>query len=126
MAPLPVEVSPPNAESSTTDLTTAASTTPRTRAPLHRTALDLLIAVLRNVDTGSNFPAEIRANVCSLLIQLGKSKPEGDAFAQLKEVAVPALNDLVVEAEAAPGRGVVLGAAAKKVLDTWRSLPEPV
>lgn len=83
-----------------------------------KSALDMLVAVLKNVDNPVNFQPEVRMNVCSLLIQLGKNAP-GEDFEKLKTAVKPVLEDLQEKCNAAEGRDALLGIQVKKVLDAW-------
>lgn len=74
----------------------------------------MLISVLKNVDTGSNIPMEVRANVCSLIGQVGKNTTPLQ-LAKIQEPIEPVLRDLVQLA----GREGLLGGAAQRVLDSW-------
>ncbi|KAL4074475.1 hypothetical protein V8B97DRAFT_1697314 [Scleroderma yunnanense] len=135
VAPLPVEVTTHAPGSAV--MSTAASissetgspiiSSPATRHPPQRRALDQLISVLRNdldVDgitspspTLPSYPVEIRANVCSLLGQLTK-QTSGENLDTVKEAMKPVLEELS-RSNQSLGREGILGNAAKKVLDVW-------
>jgi hypothetical protein len=132
IAPLPVEVGlnsaalgPPSASTSDIDSPVVTSPTGRSRLPIPRRALDRLTAVLKNSqisDPNNNrpnpvtYPVEVRANVCALLEQAGRSA-SGEQMERLNEVTKSLLEDLVKTA--GPGREGMLGVAAKKTLDGW-------
>jgi len=78
----------------------------------------MLVAVLKNVDTGSNFPIEVRANVCSLIGQAGKNVTSAQQ-ARVKEATEPILKILVEKSRGTTPREGMLGAAAQRVLDGW-------
>lgn len=103
--------------STSSDVGSPVVTSPvgRTRG---RRALDMLIAVLKNVDTGSNYPVEIRVNVCSLILQLGKNGSSAQ-FARIRESTQPVLEDLAEDTQIVEGKKGMLGVAAQKVLDSW-------
>lgn len=139
LAPLPAEVTPNSASSgllsasasasnsSDVDSPVVTSPTARSLLPVPRRAFDRLVAVLKNTpasDTNANssrpnpvtFPIEVRANVCALLVQVGRKASGG----QLEAVRDPTKNILEDLAKSAgPGRDGLLGTAAKKALDSF-------
>jgi hypothetical protein len=83
-------------------------------------ALDTLLAVLKNKET--RFQPEARANVCTLLGQLGRAGAPDDVDAQdvarIREQVRPALED--VAALEKDGKGmVILVGAAERALANW-------
>jgi len=80
------------------------------QAPRH--ALDMLLLVLRNTDDSSNFPVEVRVNVCSFFYQLSKHIP-AEELSDVKEVVRPVLESLVGNTEE------MLEKAIQRVLDSW-------
>lgn len=78
----------------------------------------MLVAVLKNVDNPANFPVEVRANVCSLLLQLARNC-SGDDLTKVKEAARPILEQLTEALQNTQGKEAMLGNAAKRVLDAW-------
>ena len=135
LAPLPIEVglnstglaSTSTNAGSDVDSPVVTSPTGRSRLPTPRRALDRLVTVLKNisnsdVNTNNNrpnpviFPMEVRANVCALLGQVGRSA-SGEQTESLNEAAKGVLEDLAKTT--GEGREGVLGMAAKKSLDGW-------
>jgi hypothetical protein len=78
----------------------------------------MLVAVLKNVDTGPDYPIEVRANVCSLIGQIGKNA-SGVPLVKIKEATEPILRDLAERFKDLTGRDAILGTAARKVSDGW-------
>ena len=132
--PLPIEVAPKSAvhglasssdtPSSDIDSPVVASLTGRSRLPTPLRALDRLVAILKNTPPSDSkmssnrsnpatFPMEVRANVCTLLGQVGISA-SGEQMAKLNEAAKCTLEDLAKTA----GQSI-LGTAAKKSLEGW-------
>lgn len=128
LAPLSFESSPPPSgdppsasTSVTSDLSSPTIPTPSTRGrilPVPKTPLDMLIAALRNVDNPVNFQPEVRINVCSLFIQIGRNA-SGDEFTEVKATVKPVMEKVFEGLQNAKGKEEVLGKAIKKVLDTW-------
>jgi hypothetical protein len=85
----------------------------RNRLPAARRPVDMLVAVLKNRDTGPDFPMEVRTNVCSLLAQLVRNT-SGENLLKVKECTEPILRRLVDTAQA---KEEILAAAAKRLLD---------
>ncbi len=83
----------------------------------------MLIGVLRNVDNPANFAVEVRLNVCSLLLQLGKYNL-GEGMKKLKHRVQPVLEQLVEDLKEVQivGKEGLLLAAAKEVSKTWASI----
>ncbi|KAG6911492.1 hypothetical protein DXG01_014566 [Tephrocybe rancida] len=101
--PLGVDVPPESPIDSTSPPTTASDvgspdmvTPGRSRVQLNipRHPLDMLLFTLKNVDNPANFPVEVRANVCTFLIQLSKNT-NGDKLEQVKEAVHPVLEPLL-------------------------------
>ena len=91
---------------------------PRSSAP--RRPIDTLVSVLKNVDIGSNIPPEIRANVCLLILHVGKHLGNASAnYALVKEKSRPALEGLAASSHDKESKEGMLTAAAQKVLDAW-------
>ncbi|KAF9069683.1 hypothetical protein BDP27DRAFT_1420798 [Rhodocollybia butyracea] len=119
----PASTDPPSASTSvTTDVSSPTIATPSTRGhfPNPKTPLDMLIAVLKNVDNPVNFQPEVRTNVCSLFIQLGRNN-SGEAFAKVKDTVRPVMEKLLDGLQGVRGKDEMLVKAIKKVLDTWAS-----
>ncbi|KIM87000.1 hypothetical protein PILCRDRAFT_815433 [Piloderma croceum F 1598] len=128
LSPLPIEVAPnfgPASASATTgsdvDSPIVASPTGRARIPTPRRALDRLATILKNTSTPDRpnsvvFPIEVRANVCALLGQAGRSA-SGEQKERLNQAVKCSLEDLAKTA--GHGREGMLGTAAKKSLDGW-------
>lgn len=95
---------------------TSSPTTPvspdksASKTPHH--ALDMLLSVLRNADKSVKFPVEVRANVCSLLFQLGRNS-SGEELVRLKDTFRPVLESLAGNVEPLLERGI------QRVLDSW-------
>lgn len=79
-----------------------------------RRALDMLVSCLRNAD--GRLPAEVRANVCALVGQLGRPGVVPDSRAQDVRVLRDELRELLDAARADPAP---VGAAAKRALEAW-------
>ncbi|RDB21038.1 hypothetical protein Hypma_011561 [Hypsizygus marmoreus] len=110
----------PVSASTSSDLDSPVATTHSDRPHLHipRHALDMLVFVLKNVDNPANYPVEVRINVCSLLLQLGKHT-SGDELNKVKLAARPVLESLIESAAGAQGKEEILEKTMKRVLDTW-------
>ncbi|KIP09107.1 hypothetical protein PHLGIDRAFT_103348 [Phlebiopsis gigantea 11061_1 CR5-6] len=79
-----------------------------------RRALDMLASCLRNAD--GRLPAEVRANLCALVGHLGRPGVVPESRAQDLRAMQEELKDLLAAAANDPNP---VGAAAKRVLDTW-------
>lgn len=125
---LPIDAPPPaepplSASASTSsDVSSPVVATPpiRGKLPVPRHGLDMLLFVLRNIDNPANFPVEVRVNVCSFLLQLGKqtSGPEWNA---VQTKVRPTLEKIIETTQNVQGKEEMLGKAAKRVLDHWNS-----
>ncbi|KAG6818154.1 hypothetical protein H0H87_000059 [Tephrocybe sp. NHM501043] len=122
-ASLGVEIPPESPFDSTSPPTTASdvgsplsSAPSRNRVKLNvpRHPLDMLVFTLRNVDNPANFPSEVRANVCSFLIQLSKHI-HGDKLEEVKEAIQPVLEALL----ASQGLEERLVNAMRRLQDAW-------
>ncbi|CAK5264572.1 unnamed protein product [Mycena citricolor] len=91
-----------------------ATPTGRGRIPSPRNALDMLIAVLRNVDNPVNFPAEVRVNVCSLFAQITKNAA-GPELDRVKTLVRPVIEQV---SETLPRDGI-LTKSMKRLSDLW-------
>ncbi|KAJ7632571.1 hypothetical protein FB45DRAFT_507396 [Roridomyces roridus] len=122
LTPLPLDTpEPPSApQSASGDLTSgsdvsspvvATPSTSRGRLLLPRSALDMLIAVLRNVDNPVNFQVEVRANVCAFFAQLTRHT-SGPELVRVKDRVRPVVESLTEQEE-------MLAKASKKLLDLW-------
>ncbi|KAG7452560.1 uncharacterized protein BT62DRAFT_983578 [Guyanagaster necrorhizus] len=119
--PSPPPTEPPSAStSSNSDVSSPTLTTPSTRGqlPTPRSAAEMLVAVLRNLDNPVNFPVEVRINVCSLLWQVGRHK-SGEDIPKLQEVVKPVLEQVIEDLPTPQGKEATLVAGAKKVLESW-------
>lgn len=119
--PLPEPPSaPPSASSELTsgsDVSSPVVTTPSTsrgRLPIPRNALDMLIAVLKNVDNPVNFQMEVRVNVCSFLAQLTRHT-SGPELVRVKDSVRPVVENLSENLQ----KEEMLVKATKKLLDLW-------
>ncbi|KAG6889311.1 hypothetical protein C0995_001967 [Termitomyces sp. Mi166 len=118
-APLGMEVPPESPLGSMSPLTASDPSVPSpTKARVHlnlpRHPLDMLIFTLKNVDNPANFPTEVRANVCSFLIQLSKHT-HGDKLEQVKEAVRPVLESLL----ASPTVEERLETALRRLYEAW-------
>ncbi|KAF5391423.1 hypothetical protein D9757_001930 [Collybiopsis confluens] len=119
--PPPPAAEPPSASTSvTTDLSSPTVATPSTRGriPLLKTPLDMLIATLKNVDNPVNFQTEVRINVCSLFIQLGRNTSGEESF-KVQETVKPVMEKVLDNLKDVKGKEEMLAKAIQKVLDTW-------
>lgn len=79
----------------------------------------MLINVLKNVDNPANFQPEVRINVCSLLLQIGRNTTP-DEFLKVKETMKPVVERVYESIQAhATGKEEMLSKSLKRVLDTW-------
>ncbi|KAJ8078732.1 hypothetical protein PM082_013015 [Marasmius tenuissimus] len=118
----PAPAEPPSASTSVaSELSSPTIATPSTRGPVPvpRTALDMLIAVLKNVDNPVNFQVEVRINVCSLLIQVGRNCSEEEDFGKVKDTVVPVLEELSESLRDASGSDATFAKAVGRALETW-------
>ncbi|KAJ7905442.1 hypothetical protein B0H14DRAFT_3078909 [Mycena olivaceomarginata] len=116
---------PPSASSELTsgsDVSSPVVTTPSTRGrlPIPRNALDMLIAVLRNVDNPVNFQMEVRVNVCSFFAQLTRHT-SGPELLRVKDSVRPVVEHVSENLQNASNKGEqeMLVKATKKLLDLW-------
>lgn len=137
IAPLPIEVAPNSAASGPISTATSTSSdvdspiitspTVHSRLPTPRRAVDRLNAILKNTATSVakttnnrpnpvNFPVEVRANVCTLLGQVGR-KASGDQLQRLSDATKSTLEGLTKNG--GQGRDAVLSTAAQRALDCW-------
>lgn len=110
-AKLPKEVSPSRQNS--LDSTVANPSVPTLSLPdapqeTQETALDMLVFILDNPE--GKYPAELRANVCALLGELGKNV----AGSRIRELARPTLEKVQTTPDS-----LVLSAAARNALEVW-------
>ncbi|KAI8998730.1 hypothetical protein BD414DRAFT_475906 [Trametes punicea] len=83
-----------------------------------RRALDMLISVLR--DNNSNVPAEVRANVCALLGQLGRKGVVAESRAVDLQRMKDSTRELLEGLSRAEGPShAKVAAAAKRALEAW-------
>lgn len=118
--PLPPTEPPSASTSVNSDVSSPVVHTPTRQGSLTlpRTALDMLIGALKNVDNPVNFQAEIRMNICSLFIQIGKNGG-GEDLKQLKEKVKPVLESVSTSLKSSQGREEQLASQVHKVLDAW-------
>jgi hypothetical protein len=83
-----------------------------------QTCLDMLVNVMRNVDNPANFPPEVRINVCSLFIQLGRNG-SSDELSRVKDTMRPVFEKVRSGLEGAQGKEETLVKSITKVLDAW-------
>ncbi|KAJ7582761.1 hypothetical protein C8J56DRAFT_955650 [Mycena floridula] len=122
--PVPPTEPPSTSSSATSDLSSPVMNTPSTHhgghLPVPRLPLDMLISVLRNVDNPTNFPVEVRINVCSLFFMLGRNA-SGSELARVKENVRPVLKEVLENVHDAQGKESALIKSIQKVLDAWAS-----
>jgi hypothetical protein len=78
----------------------------------------MLIGVLKNVDNPANFQIEVRVNVCSLFLQIGRHT-SGDDLNVVKDTVRPVIEEVYESVKDKKGREEILAKSTKKVLDTW-------
>jgi hypothetical protein len=106
--------------SSTGDDANSAPIPSRPRSSAPRRPIDTLVSVLKNVDIGSNIPQEIRANVCLLVLHMGKHLNDADGnYTLVKEKSRPVLEGLAASSQDKESKEGMLAVAAQKVLDGW-------
>ncbi|KAH9934795.1 uncharacterized protein B0H18DRAFT_978305 [Fomitopsis serialis] len=112
MNPLPSEVIRPSQSQPVSAIPTEGSPDAEPR-----TALDMLLSVLRNSDA---MPAEVRSNVCALLGQLGRKGVVGEDraedLARMKGAAKELLERLAADSE---GSTQMVSASARRALEAW-------
>ncbi|KAJ7709953.1 hypothetical protein B0H17DRAFT_1324761 [Mycena rosella] len=130
LTPLPFEVTPPEPPSappsasseltSGSDVSSPVVTTPSTRGrlPIPRNALDMLIAVLKNVDNPVNFQMEVRVNVCSFFAQLTRHT-SGPELGRVKDSVRPVVENVSENLQNASNKEEMLVKATKKLLELW-------
>ncbi|KAJ7470716.1 hypothetical protein FB451DRAFT_349529 [Mycena latifolia] len=130
LTPLPFDSSlpeppsaPPSASSELTsgsDVSSPVVTTPSTRGrlPIPRNALDMLIAVLKNVDNPVNFQMEVRVNVCSFFAQLTRHT-SGPELIRVKDSVRPVVENVSETLQNASNKEDMLVKATKKLLELW-------
>ncbi|KAK7014904.1 GTP binding protein [Favolaschia claudopus] len=104
------------------DVSSPVVTTPSTRGrmPIPHNTLDMLIAVLRNVDNPANFQMEVRVNVCSFFAQLTRHT-SGSELDRVKDSVRPVVESVSENLQSAANKGdqEMLVKATKKLLDLW-------
>ena len=112
----------PTSASTSSEFSSPVTNTPSERLqvqlPVPRHALDMLVFTLKNVDNPANFPVEIRVNVCSFLVQLGKHS-SSDELTKVKATVQPVLEKLLEGLQGAQAKEEMLAKAIKRVLDAW-------
>lgn len=118
VAHLPREAAPPSRQNSLA--LQGGGSNPASPIVTPATALDMLVAILSKAD--SKFPAEMRANVCTLVAELGKENLKAEAGG--REVEVERLRGAVRPAllaiQGSP-ESLALSGAAKAALQAWVS-----
>jgi len=120
VAPLPREAGPPSRSNTLTMPTEGSNPASPVVGP--STALDMLLTILTNADPITTFPAELRANLCALLAELGKEslKAEGAPVGREQEVEkVRTATRALLEQTQKDPENMVLSSAARKVLEGW-------
>ncbi|KAJ7172525.1 hypothetical protein C8R46DRAFT_1086280 [Mycena filopes] len=132
LTPLPFDTAPveppsatPSASSELTsgsDVSSPVVTTPSTRGrlPIPRNALDMLIAVLKNVDNPVNFQMEVRVNVCSFFVQLTRHT-SGPELLRVKDSVRPVVDHVSETLQNASNKADLdmLVKSTKKLLELW-------
>ncbi|RXW24152.1 hypothetical protein EST38_g1727 [Candolleomyces aberdarensis] len=95
----------------------ASSPTLVNKNPATQSGLDMIVNALRNVDNPAVYPIEIRANICTFLIQLSRNT-SGPKLVQVQEATRPLLEKIK---ETSKEKEDLLTNVATKVLDGWRS-----
>lgn len=110
LAPLPKEAAPPSRQNSI--VVTGGDPASPVVGP--STALDMFVLILKN--PGTTFPAELRANLCGLLAEIGKAQGETRTreVEKLRAAIRPCLEALKHTPES-----LALSDAAKKALAAW-------
>lgn len=116
ISPLPTEAGQGSSAPTSTG-STSSDASPVTGPPR---VLDLLLSTLKNRD-GRHAP-ELRANLCALLGQLGRSgvvdERETASVSKMKARAKPLLETAAASDKTNKG-GVALAAAAQRAIDAW-------
>jgi len=109
---------PPEPPQATNPLSEASSaqTSPITPVTAPITALDMCITVLKNAE--GRFPAELRANLCELLGQLGKLNQHAKTDRTVEVERLKGATRATLETTKG-SENMVLSAAARKALDAW-------
>lgn len=114
---------PPSASTSTnSDVSSPVMTTPSTHGghiTVPRLPIDMLIGVLENVDNPANFQPEVRMNVCSLFLQIGRNASGADELPRVKESVKPVLEKVLESLHEPQGKEEMLVKSVKRVLDAW-------
>ena len=67
-------------------------------SPALEHAVDMLVNVLRNVDSSINFPIEVRVNTCTFFLQLQKHV-SSDSLAPIREIVLPVLQQIIEDSQ---------------------------
>ena len=114
-AELPKEVSPSRQNSLDTDQGTVEANSKPQFTPT--TALDMLVHIFENMD--GKFPAELRANACSLLINIGQNmSSEGESRKEVTNRVFSAVRPSLEHMKSTPD-SLVLSTQAQKALSVW-------
>lgn len=81
-------------------------------------ALEMIASALHNVDNPAVYPIEIRANICTFLIQLSRNASHGPNLTRVQEKTRPILQKIREENKE---EEELLTNAAAKVLELWKS-----
>jgi len=88
------------------------------KPPVASNALEMIASALRNIDNPAVYPIEIRANICTFLIQLSRNASEGPNLTRVQERTRPILQKIKEEKKE---KEELLTSAASKVLELWKS-----
>lgn len=118
---LPKEAAPPSRQNSLNlDSVPAAGKDNALATPVTgpRTALNMLVSILLNRE--DKFPAEVRANLCALLAQLGHESLKNQGGGRAVEVdKIREATRAALESARASPDSLVLNDAAHKALESW-------
>ena len=115
---LPKEVSPPSRQNSLNVGVAASEKEPSSAAASPATALDVLVDILTNVE--GKYPAELRANLCQLLGEVGRESLKAESKGRGEQVeAVRSATRATLESIRGSPDSFSLSAAARKALENW-------
>lgn len=114
---LPREISPSSRQNSINIDSLPGSDNASTPIAAPATALDMLVTILKN--TEKKFPAELRANVCSLLAEIGRESLKKEGGGREREVEL-VRSSTRSELETPQTENLVLSVATRKTIEAWR------
>ncbi|EJD06025.1 uncharacterized protein FOMMEDRAFT_104451 [Fomitiporia mediterranea MF3/22] len=119
VANLPKEIPPPSRQNSlNSESVPSSGGTPSAPVTAPKTALEVLVSILQNLE--GRIPAELRANLCQLLGEIGRDslKTESLEHHEKVEQVRQASRDMLQSLKGSPD-SLALSAAAGKALDSW-------